>query len=99
MSIERADGRGHDHLPGVRDMGRNQSRNGHEVIDFGFFPNATEDQKQLVYAKVKSSPIVYQLLENQSMKEWNANFEKTSPLSNSNILLKTDVPKDSANSK
>ncbi len=98
MSVERADGRGYDHLPGVRDMGRNQFRNGHEAIDFGFFPNATEEEKQFVYAKIKSSPIVYQFLENQSMKEWNANSENPSP-SNSNAPLEKGVFKDSATSK
>jgi hypothetical protein len=99
MSIEREDGRGHDHLPGVRDMGSNQSRNGYKTIDFGFFPNATEEQKQFVFAKVKSSPIVYQLLENQSMKEWNSNSENSSPSSNSNSPLKKDVSKDSSSSR
>lgn len=99
MSIERADGRGHDHLPGVRDMGSGQPQNGHKTIDFGFFPNATEEQKQFVFAKVKSSPIVYQLLENQSMKEWNANFQSPSPSLNSNTPLKIDTSKDLANSK
>ncbi len=98
MSIERADGRGHDHLLGVRTMGRNQPKNGHKTIDFGFFPNATEEQKQFVFAKVKSSPIVYQLLENQSIKEWNANSENPSR-SNSNAPLQKGVFKGSATSK
>lgn len=99
MSSERIDGRDYSSLPGIRTMGRNQTHNRHEVIDFSFFPNATEEQKQFVFAKVKSSPIVYQLLENQSMREWNATSENSSPSSNSNSLLKKDVSKDSANSK
>lgn len=99
MSIERADGRGHDHLPGVRTMGRDQSRNGHETVVFGFFPNTTEEQKQFVFAKVKSSPIVYQLLENQSMKELNANSETSSPSENSNMLVNKVAVTKSTNSK
>lgn len=69
MSLEREDGRGYDHLPGIRTLGRDKSRNGREAIVFGFFPNATEEQRQFVFTKVKSSPIVYQLLENESLKE------------------------------
>lgn len=99
VSIEQADGRGYSNLPGVGTMGRNQTHNGHEVIDFSFFPNATEEQKQFVFAKIKSSPLVYQLLENQSMKEWNASSETSTPSSNSNVPSEKGVMTGSANSK
>jgi hypothetical protein len=69
MSLERADGRGYDHLPGVRVMGQDKPRNGRETMIFDFFPSATEEQQQFVFSRVKSSPIVYQLLENESLKE------------------------------
>lgn len=83
MSSNRDDGRGYSHLPGVQTMTRIQAQNGREAITFSFFPDATEEQKQLVFTNVKSSPLVYQLLENQSMKEYNANSENLS--SNSNL--------------
>ena len=82
MSLERGDGRGYDHLPGIRTMMQIQPRNGREAMAFGFSSNATEEQKQFVFSKVKSSPIVYKLLENESLKEQNdndssSNTEKT----------------------
>lgn len=98
LSTEGSDKRGFETIPGVRTISSLQTKNGNEAIAFSFFPNATEEQKQFVFTKVKSSPIVYQLLENQSMQEWNANSEKTTPSSNSNIF-KQDVSKDSTNSK
>ncbi len=99
ISIERADGRGSWPLPGVRDIGRYQSRNGHEIIVFSFFPSATEEQKQFVFTKVKSSPVVHQLLENQSMKEWNANSEEHPTLSTSSENLKKNVSTTLVNSR
>ncbi|MGI8544994.1 MAG: hypothetical protein ACR2MD_16160 [Aridibacter sp.] len=69
MSIERDDGRGYAHLPGVRTMMQIQPRNGREAMAFGFFPNATEKQQRFVFSKVRSSPIVYQLLENESLNQ------------------------------
>jgi hypothetical protein len=98
MSIERADGRGYDHLPGLGTMMKIQARNEREAMAFGFFPNATEEQKQIVFEKIKFSPIVYQLLENQSVKEWNAASEDSLPL-NSNVPLKKVIITSSANSK
>jgi len=95
MSLERADGRGQDHLPGVRTMGQETAQNGRAVIMFGFFPNATEEQRQFVFARVKSSPMVYQLLENQSMKEFNTSSENLSSSSNSNTPKKKIETKDS----
>jgi hypothetical protein len=99
MSLERADGRGRDHLPGVRTMWREKAQNGREVMAFGFFPNATAEQRQFVFARVKSSPMVYQLIENQSMKEFNANSAKSFTSANSNMPLKKFLVTDSTNSK
>ena len=77
MSSEREDGRGYTTIPGVRTITRIQPRNGREAIAFVFFPNPTEEQKQFVLTKVKSSPIVYQLLENEPMSEQNDNSSPT----------------------
>ena len=99
MSLELADGRGYDHLPGVGTMMRIQAQNGREAIAFGFFSHATEEQKQFVFAKVKSSPIVYQLLKNQSMKELNVNSDNSSPSSNSNMPVNKVAVTKSMNSK
>lgn len=73
MSLERTDGRGYDHLPGIRTMMQIQPRNGRDAMAFGFFPNATEEQRQFVFSRVRSSTIVYQLLENESLIEQNNN--------------------------
>lgn len=73
MSSKRDDEGGYLHLAGVRTMVRIQVQNGREAIAFSFFPSAAEEQKQFVFAKIKSSPMVYQLLENQSIKELNVN--------------------------
>lgn len=99
LSVERADGRGYELLYGIRTMTKIQSRNENAAMTFGFFPNATEEQKQIVFAKVKSSPVVYQLLENQSMEEWNANSENSLPSSNSNPTMRIDVSEKAANSR
>jgi hypothetical protein len=77
MSVERADGRGYDHLPGVRTMGQDKSPTGQETIIFDFFPSATEEQRQFVFSRVKSSPIVYRLLENEPPKEQSASPSPT----------------------
>lgn len=77
MSVEQASVSGYERLPGVGTMGRIQSRNGQETIVFDFFPNTTEEQKQFVFSRVKSSPIVYQLLENESLEERNASPSPT----------------------
>lgn len=65
MSSKRSDGRGYETIPGVRTTMRTKPRNGQDAISFSFFSNATEDQRQFVISKIKSSPIVYQILENQ----------------------------------
>ncbi len=99
MSLNRDDGRGYSHLPGVRTMTRLQSQNGREAIGFSFFPNATEEQKQFVFAKVKSSPMVYQFLENQSIKEFSANSAGSSSTANSDKPTKKVSVTNLTNSK
>lgn len=93
MSVERADDRGYDHLPGVRVMGQDKPRNGRETMIFDFFPSATEEQRQFVFSRVKSSPIVYQLLENESLKEQNdipSPANKTGESKKNKIINSTD---------
>ncbi len=70
LSTEREDSRGHDHLPGIRGITRLPAKDGHEVVEFGFFPDATEEQRQFVYSRVRSSPLVFELLENVSTDEY-----------------------------
>lgn len=70
LSTQRPDGRGHEHLPGVQGTGRLSPRDGHEVVDFSFFANATDDQKRYVYDRIRSSPIVYELRENVPTKDY-----------------------------
>jgi hypothetical protein len=108
MSIEREDGRGYNHLPGVGSMTRIQTRNGREAIAFSFFSSATEEQRQFVFTTVKSSPIVFQLLENELLNQHNNNLNLSeNGVSNlnlsengvSNESKKTVVVKDTTNSK
>lgn len=77
MSLERADGKGYDSLPGIQTMMQIPPRNGREAMAFGFFPSATEEQRQFVFTRVKTSPVVYQLLENESLKEQSGNESST----------------------
>jgi hypothetical protein len=80
LSVKDADGRGHWTLPGVRDIGRLSAHDGHEVIEFGFFPSATDEQKQYVYERVRSSQIVFELRENVSTRDY---VPSSAPESNS----------------
>jgi hypothetical protein len=57
-------------LPGIRDIGRLEQKDGHEVLEFGFFESATDKQKEFVYSRVISSPIVTQLLKNVPTKDF-----------------------------
>jgi hypothetical protein len=68
MSVEKG---AYERLPGVGTMGR-QSRNGQETIVFDFLSNATEEQRQFVFSKIRSSPIVFQFLENETLEEQSA---------------------------
>lgn len=58
-------GRGHYPLEGVGDITRVfQPVQGHEAIAVTFFPDATQAQREVIKTAVKSSPIVYKVLEN-----------------------------------
>lgn len=64
LSTERKDGRGQEHLPGVRGITRMPPKDGHEIIEFSFAQGATEEQRHFVHLRVRSSPHVFTLLEN-----------------------------------
>lgn len=70
LATEREDGRGHTSLPGIHGVGGLPAKEGHEVVEFSFFPNATEEQREFVYSRVRASPIVFKLLENVSTKDY-----------------------------
>jgi hypothetical protein len=70
LSTQRDDGRGHTSLPGIHGIGRLSAKEDHEVIEFSFFTTATEEQREYVYAKVSSSPIVFKLLKNVPTKDF-----------------------------
>ena len=70
LSTKREDDRGYDHLPGLRGTMRLLPHNGYEVAAFEFFDNATEEQRQYVYSRVRESPIVFKLLESVPTKDY-----------------------------
>ncbi|MCW5959674.1 MAG: hypothetical protein KIS76_05880 [Pyrinomonadaceae bacterium] len=90
LSNERKDGRGFESLPGLQTKTTIRSRNGREAMAFGFFQNATDEQKHFIFDRVRSSPVVYQLLVNQSITEWNKNSETSSSSTNQNAPLGID---------
>ena len=55
--------RGYRSLPGIWRTFYLLPVDGHEGYAIEFFPNATEQQRKYVKARVKSSPIVYKVLE------------------------------------
>lgn len=70
LATEREDKRGHTSLPGISGVTRLPAKDGREVVEFSFFANATQEQKDFVYSKVKESPLVFKLLENISTKDY-----------------------------
>jgi hypothetical protein len=70
LSTNRPDGRGHDHLPGLRGIARLGDYDGHDVVEFSFFESATEEQRQYVYNRVESSPYVFELRKNVLSKDY-----------------------------
>jgi hypothetical protein len=70
LSTSRPDGRGHDNLPGLQGIGRLGDYDGHDVVEFSFFESATEEQRQYVYARVESSPYVFELRKNVLSKDY-----------------------------
>ena len=69
LSTKQPDG-GHWPLPGVGGIGRLPARDGYEVIEFSIVIGATDEQRQFVYSRVQSSPIVFKLLENVPTKDY-----------------------------
>ena len=57
-------GKGYYHRNGVGDIGRIAPVQGHEGISMSFFPDATKKEREEVTRDIKSSPIVYRVLEN-----------------------------------
>ncbi len=55
--------KGHWPRPGIRDIMRLFAVQGHEAIAVTFFPNATQTQRDDIRARVKSSSIVYKVME------------------------------------
>jgi len=85
ISNQRADG-GSWPLPGIQDMGRLGQKDGHEVLEFSFFGTATDEQKELVYSRVISSPIVTQFLKSVPTKDF---INKDVPAVNDNRPTKS----------
>jgi hypothetical protein len=56
--------RGYKSLPGIRDVLQLRPIDGHEGYAITFFPDAPERQRDYVKAIIKSSTIVYRVLEN-----------------------------------
>ncbi len=56
-------------LPGVKDILRLIPTQGHEAIAVSFTPSATEEQRENVKSKVKSSSIVYKVLEDVASED------------------------------
>jgi hypothetical protein len=57
-------GRGYYHRAGVGDISRIKSVQGHEGVSMSFSPNATDEERKEVERDIRSSPIVYKVLEN-----------------------------------
>ena len=55
--------KGHWPRPGIRDIMRLFAVQGHEAIAVTFFPNATQAERDDIRARVKSSPLVYKVME------------------------------------
>ena len=70
ISTKREDGRGNDLLPGIGGVGRLSARDGHEVVEFNFFQSATNEQREYVFSRVRSSLVVFTLLENVPTKPY-----------------------------
>jgi hypothetical protein len=49
---------------GIREYSREHPVDGHEAVSISFFPSATVEERETVMRDVKSSPIVYRVLEN-----------------------------------
>ncbi|MDX6499895.1 MAG: hypothetical protein QOG23_3155 [Blastocatellia bacterium] len=57
-------GRGYNHRGGVGDISRISSVQGHEGIALTFLSDATNEERETIMRDIKSSPLVYRVLEN-----------------------------------
>jgi hypothetical protein len=90
ISTERSDGRGYESLPGIQTMGNLSKIQGREAMLFNCFENATEEQRQYVYERVRSSPHVEKLLENSTKGEFEREiYGVSSSITNVNSQFKT----------
>src|SRR5437660_4096307 len=55
---------GHWTRPGVSGILRLAAVQGHEAVAIGFFPNATQAERDDIKSRVRASPVVYKVLEN-----------------------------------
>ncbi len=96
LATQREDGRGYEHLPGIGGIGRLPAFEGHEVVEFHFFDSATDEQREFVYDRVRSSPIVHELKINVSTKPFRIDQSESSPerLDDGNSLPKKIVIQD-----
>jgi len=69
MSTKQGD-KGSWPLPGVHGIGSWSQIEGHQAIEFSFFDSATQEQRDYVYTLVRSSPIVFKLLEDVPTKDY-----------------------------
>lgn len=86
LSIKDPEGRGYSHRPGIRDISRISSVQGHEAIALTFFPNATSEQRETVVRDVKSSPIFYKVLENIAPAEVKTIDDLKEPVSSPSVM-------------
>jgi hypothetical protein len=64
ISIPDREGGGYDLPAGVRTRLRLRPVEGHEGIAITFFPNATKEQREELLRSIKTSPLVFRVLEN-----------------------------------
>ena len=93
LGTKRKDGRGYELLPGVRGTGRLSTYEGHEVLDFEFFESATEERREYVYSRVRSSPIVHELRINVPTEPYRIDSDPpAAPNSNANLKIAVNAP-------
>lgn len=64
IAVKRPDGRGREHLPGIKVIARVGPEGGHEMLMISYFPDVTEEQISYIREKIKASPVVEEYLEN-----------------------------------
>ncbi len=64
ISIPEPEGKGYYLPPGVRTRLRLRPVEGHHGIAITFFPNASEEQREELMKTIKTSPLVFKVLEN-----------------------------------